>query len=381
MPASPLADWDRLVAAVAGVDATPLRQRLVDAWLATQPRSPLVSRDEAIIWYAGPGGEVVLRGDMLGERSAALQCLADTSLWFDRRTYAPAARLDYHLLVDGVDRGDPRNPHVVPSGYGPRVELRMPGYAPAERWRPRADVAHGRVELHASVRSALYPSSRDVRVYVPPGYPAAERYACLYFGDGGDYITFAHVPSLLDNLIAVQQLPPCIAVFVSPSAEHGRTVDYDLNADYARFVAEELVPFIDARYATARAPARRVIAGASFGGLIALQIGLEHSAVFGNVAAQSAFVGRRGDALIRRFAAAPRQPLRIHQLVGSYETEVGRWETVAEGDFVRANRELREVLRAAGYSGVYQEYPEGHSWGLWREYLADALIFLLTGMP
>jgi hypothetical protein len=48
------------------------RLTLVDAFVRDRPESPLIGEDEAIIWYRGPGARVLLRGDMLQERSEPL---------------------------------------------------------------------------------------------------------------------------------------------------------------------------------------------------------------------------------------------------------------------------------------------------------------------
>ncbi len=368
---------EQLLAAIEVAPAAS-QQQLVDSFIHQQSQSPLIGVDEAVIWYCGAGETVVLRGDMLQERSEPLGRLGSTSFHYHRCGYEPNARLDYHLLVDGRDIGDPRNPRTVPSGFGLRAELRMPRYVALEHWRPRVEVPAGRLERYEDVRSRLYPSSRTVWVYLPAHYTAEQRYPVVYFHDGGDYLAFAHAASLFDNLIADGTLPPCIGVFVNPSREHGRVVDYDLNPAYGNFICDELVPWIDAKYTTAANSRQRVIAGASFGGLIALDIAQRRPDLFGNIVGQSSFVSRSGDVIIERFRQGTRRPLKMHLIVGTYETHVGPFERNRdEANFLRGNRVMRDVLATHGYPLAYAEYPEGHSWGLWREQLGSALAFLL----
>jgi len=352
------------------------RQSLVDAWTSRHGVSPLVGDDEAIIWYTGEARQVVLRGDMLGERSQVLQRVPNTRLWFDRRRYEPDARLDYHLLADGRDVGDPRNPRPAPSRYGPRAELRMPQFHDAELWRPRPGVAKGKLTQH-TVASSLYPSTRRVVIYTPAEYEPRQRYPSVLFHDGGDYLDLAGAATILDNLHARRAIPPCVAVFVDPSVEHGRVVDYDLNQAYAGSICDELLPWLAKRVSTSDDPARRATVGASLGGLIALYIAVQRPDRFGLVAAQSAYAGRSGDSIIQLYRRAQQLPLRVHQIVGTYETEVGSLERgPAEADFVRANRALRDVLRERSAAAGYAEYHDGHAWGLWRARLGDALRFL-----
>lgn len=369
--------FDRLRAQVELL--TPVdQQALVDAFVDQQPLSPLVGASEAIIFYTGPGDEVLLRGDMLGPDSAPLERLGQTMLRYDRRSYEHDARLDYHLLVDGVDIGDPRNPRLTPSGFGPRAELRMPGYQDAELWQLRPDVAHGTVKTISDFTSERYPSTRTLWVYTPADYDERGSYPSVYFHDGGDYLEFAAAATTIDNLIASGAIPPTIAIFVDPSAEHGRVADYDLNADYVALICDELVPWIDQRYATAAQPERRAIVGASFGGLIALFIAQRRADLFGLVGSQSGFVSRRDSAIIQNFADSPLVPLRIDLIIGTYETHIGPPERRdAETNFLAGNRALRDVLTTRGYDQRYAEYHDGHSWAMWRARLGDTLRWLL----
>lgn len=370
----PIRQFDHLVAQIAGASGE--QQPLVDRFVAEHPWSPLIGTDEAIIWYAGSADQVILRGDMLREESQPLTRLGHTTLWFFRRQYETDARLDYHLLVDGVDLGDPRNERQVPSGYGPRAELRTPGYRDPELWRSRPGVAQGRIDQIEALHSVAYPGKRTMWIYTPPGYDLAQGYPSVYFHDGGDYLRFANARALFDNLIHDGTIQPCIAVFVDPS-EHGRVADYDLNHRYVRFICDELVPLIDGRYSTRPRADQRAMVGASFGGLIALLIAHERPDVFGLVGSQSGFVGRSHSVLIGRFRDQPRLSLRIHLIIGTYETQIGPIERGHEANFLAANRELRAVLARRGYDHDYHEYHEGHSWGLWRARLAEALQFLL----
>lgn len=354
------------------------QQALVDAFVTQQPTSPLIGATDAIIFYTGLGTQASVRGDMLGQQSEPLTRLGETTLRFYRRSYEPDARLDYHLLVDGVDIGDPRNPRRTPSGYGPRAELRMPGYSEPEIWITRPDVAHGTVKAFPGFTSQRYPTTRTVWVYTPPGYDASQRYPSVYFHDGGDYLEFGSAAATFDNLIADGAIPPLIGVFVDPSAEHGRGVDYDLNADYRAFICDELVPWVDQRYATAASPEQRVIVGASFGGLIALFIAHGRPDLFGLVSSQSGFVSRNDATMTSAFANVAPLPLKIHLIIGTYETHIGPFERdAAEANFLESNRVFRDVLARQDYQHAYAEYHDGHAWAMWRARLADALSWLL----
>jgi predicted alpha/beta superfamily hydrolase len=56
---------------------------------------------------------------------------------------------------------------------------------------------------------------------------------------------------------------------------------------YARFLLEELQPFIESEYRALRGPADTGIGGSSLGGLVSLYLGLKLPQIFGKIAALS----------------------------------------------------------------------------------------------
>src|SRR2546430_1333695 len=82
---------------------------------------------------------------------------------------------------------------------------------------------------------------------LPPAYAEdpAQCFPTLYVHDGGEYLTRARLPVVLDNLLHSQDVPPLIAVMVDPV---DRTREYWANEDYARFMERELLPHIESRY-------------------------------------------------------------------------------------------------------------------------------------
>ena len=347
--------------------------------------TPLLENDStAVFIYHGPALRVRISGDMThwaGE--VEFTRIPDTDVHYYRGIYPAAARLEYALIVDDHPPiPDPLCPNKVLNGLGALSEVVMPAY----RYHPIFESVRGgtfgnydRVEQHQLPAGIMdYPA--EIHVYTPPGYDVSDQsLPTLYLQDGRDYIEYAHTPAVLDHLIESEAIAPLLAVFISPPNRHqpempNRATEYGLNPDYARFMAEELVPFVQQRYRTVEQPAARLVAGPSFGGLVSAYVPFQHPDVFGLSYSQSGYMSFQDDALIEAYRQAERKPIRLYVDIGLYEQSVGRgWLPDAEVDFLAANRRFQDLLAAKGYDFVYREYPEGHTWGNWRSHLMDAL--------
>jgi enterochelin esterase-like enzyme len=111
---------------------------------------------------------------------------------------------------------------------------------------------HGHVEEFEFENHRLR-NKRAVHVYLPPGYDeGAAPMPVMYLHDGGEYLSRARLPVVLDNLINTGEVASLIRVMVDPV---NRMTEYRMNGAYADFVASELPPHIEADFA--RSPARR----------------------------------------------------------------------------------------------------------------------------
>jgi enterochelin esterase-like enzyme len=218
-------------------------------------------------------------------------------------------------------------------------------------------------------------AGRRVSVYTPAAYANSKTtpYDLIVFFDGDAYVEELDVVNVLDSLKR-----PAVAVLVDNSAN--RLGDLANHQKFADYMATELIPAIRTRFHVTHDPARTVLAGWSAGGLGAAYVAFRHPEVFGNVLSQSGAFWRGnegastpGEWLTEQFRRSPRLPLRFYIEVGAGETHNAANGVV----FIDANRRLRDVLRAKGYTVQYVEVPGAkHEPGHWKAALPLGIAYL-----
>jgi enterochelin esterase-like enzyme len=240
-----------------------------------------------------------------------------------------------------------------------------------------------------SVQSKAYNRTRRVWVYTPPNYTAACAVACplVVAFDGLDYQTDIPLPKILDSLTAAKRISPTIALLIDDGGGAERLADLANQPRFVTFVADELIPWLRARWRVTHDPAHTIITGSSAGGLAAAYLALERPDVFGNVFSQSGAFWRgsagSNDApyewLTEQYKAALRRTIRFVLDVGAQENRGALGG--AAPSILDANRRLRDALRTKGYPVEYLEVPNGvHAPLSWRLRLPIGLA-LLAAMP
>ena len=328
--------------------------------------SPIITGQWVTFVYRGAGRDVELVGEMTDwdKRGMKLQYLNGTNSRYLSMKFPDDARIEYKYVVDEQWILDPLNLNTKDNGVGGENNFfTMPRYKATGYTRERDNVRHGRT-VSLDLPADASGRKRDGRVYLPPGYDeSSERYPVVYFGDGIEYIERASATVIADNLIAERKMRPAIMVFLAPI---DRNKEYWMNAAYVEWLVKELVPMIDAKYRTKAAPASRVIAGASLGGLISAYAALTHPEIFGNVLGQSSAFQVDDSRIITDFATRERKPVNFY-------LEAGRYESLVD-----SNRKMKEVLEKKGYRLAYREVNAGHNWTHWADALADALSYVFA---
>ena len=252
------------------------------------------------------------------------------------------------------------------------------------------------LQKHEQFRSKYLHNERDLIVYLPPGYEkqAWRHFSVLYLHDGQNLFDGTtsfipgmdwHVGQTADSLIDAGEIEPLIVVGIYNTGK-GRIREYTPTrvpklgggqADrYARFLIEEVKPFIDEKYRTLSGPRHTGMGGSSLGGLVSLYLGLKRADVFGRLAALSPSVWWN-QCLIQRFVASANLDLRSRIWL-----DVG---TKEGPDVVQQIEEFRDVLLQKGWrlgDDLYYERVEGgeHNETAWAQRVGPFLRFLFPAV-
>lgn len=339
------------------------RQAVADSFMTAGHTFPFVEADTLVHFvYNSAAQSVVLAGDATEwNPSQPFTNISGTTFRYYTASYETDARLDYKFVINGSNWIlDPNNRFTCTGGFGPNSELRMPAYQVPPETAYYSIIPHGTI-LDTTFYSNLLGNSRPVRIYLPPGYPSgSEAYPLILFHDGPEYLSLGNAANILDYLIAQHLMLPVIGIFVPPV---DRTAEYAGNKIdlFTGFITTELMPVVDARFRTSRDPAKRAMAGASDGGNISLYIGMKHPEQFGKIAAQSSDVI---SVISGTFSGGPKLNLELYLDIGTYDLAV----------LIPMVHGLRDILQAKGYSFLFREWHEGHSWGNWKGHLRLPLL-------
>lgn len=258
----------------------------------------------------------------------------------------------------------------------------------------------GDVRILSELYSPQLHKRREILVYLPPSYPAANRrYPVVYMHDGqnlfDDSTSFAGewgVDETLDDLS--QEGIEAIVVGI-PNLGSERAKEYSPFVDrrhggglgdlYVDFIADTVKPLIDSTFRTRTARTHTAILGSSMGGLISLYAFYKRPETFGLVGAMSPSFWFAGGAILSYIRGARPNPGRVYLDVGEKESPSAarRWWQIPLLDHLRKN-DCAKVVSLLGRKGCDEEHlrfvvdPVGeHNEAAWRRRLPDALRFLL----
>jgi len=265
----------------------------------------------------------------------------------------------------------------------------------------KKSTATGDIHYHGEFASKILGNERQLIVWLPPGYEDEKdrRYPVLYMHDGQNVFDVAtsfagewRADETAAKLIADKKIEPIIMVGIENAgskrmSEYTPTVDPTLNQgghaeDYAKFLIEEVKPFIDHRYRTQSDREHTAVAGSSLGGLVSLYLIEKHGDVFSKCAAISPTLNWDNRQLLHQIEAdkswTTRGPLIIWLDMGTAE---GTGDDPARS--VDAARAMADVLRKTGLvenkEFAFKEFNgAAHNEAAWAARFDQVLMFLFS---
>lgn len=219
----------------------------------------------AIVWNEGPQGKAVR--------------VKGTDLWIALTSGKTGRSHNYYWVVDGKPLLAP--PLMLPN------DIAAFGQGSYEK----PGVPQGKVSEKIVHQSKIYPGmTNDYWVYVPAQYNASTPAALMVWQDGQGYITRpgnSRLLIVLDNLMHEKKIPVAIQVFISPGMvgqRRLRSVQYDSVDDvYARYLRDEVLKDVEAKYNIRKDGYSRFIAGESSGAICAFNVAWQHNEHFTRV--------------------------------------------------------------------------------------------------
>ena len=308
-------------------------------------------------------------------RAGTLQALPGSNIWFTQVKLRPGTSHHAYYMVNGARMGDKND---------------IPAYTPDSYAQP--GVPQGQLSEKMTHTSKIYEGMvSDWWIYAPSQYDASKPAALMVWHDGQGMANRngpANVLNVFDNLTAQGKIPVMIQVLIAPGKigeKAMRSIEYDTVSDkYERFVTEEILPQVYAKYNVRRDGYSHAAAGNSSGAISAFSMAWFHPdqftrvlmriASFANLQQnhQGEFDG--GNTYPYRVRREDKRPIRVWSADGTEDLEnpFGSWPS---NNINMANSlKFRDYDFHMSWSGGTHngahgnaELPEEMIW-LWRDY-------------
>ena len=335
-----------------------------------------------------------------GAPGPAMAHRAGSNLWYASAHIEPVGRVhSFHYVIDGATFGG---------------SLDLPAFAPDSYLAP--GVPSGTLSEKITHASKIYDGMKsEYWIYVPAQYDPHTPAALMVFQDGEWYMDRNEkflVLNAIDNLIAQKKIPVMICVFINPGDISGspdtptynfvkaysekwhrtlkdsmRSTLYDTVSDrYVRFLRDEILADVAAKYNLRKDAYSRAITGLSSGGICsfnaAWQMPDQFSRVLSWIGSYASIQWKEdptnpdgGQDYPEKVLREPKRDIRVWLQDGAEDMEQERY-----GSWPLANIRMANALKLKGYdfhfsfgTGTHNsaqgaaEFPQSMLW-LWRDY-------------
>ena len=360
---------------------------------ANKHNYPFIKDQDVYFIFYGNAKLVHVVGDFNGwdsfDDTSQMTKVANTNLFYLKKSFSSDARIDYRFIVDTESILDPLNEHHVMGGFGYNSELQMPKHSVS-----KIDFSNQPETERGTIKKILFQSkiqnnwTRRIYIYLPPGYNQEQnnKYPSFYAVDGTDYLFAGNVKEILDQSIHQKIFPKIIGIFIDPLTPSLRIRDFngnncqedsdELNFEgktnicrekYCEFLIKELIPFIDSNFNTITDdPTKRAHVGVSLGGILSTYIALNYSDFFKLIGSQSGSFWI-DPAVYITFAVKQIVDMKFYLNAGMFEKRN-----------YNHTKEFAKILKKEQYQVKEEYYNQGHSWGFWKETFGQMLEFLFN---
>ena len=347
-----------------------------------QNQFPLIEPGHVTFVYRGQAEEVHLRSWIAGLSTAQpLEPLEGSDLWALTIELPDKSRFEYKFEV--VTNGnrqlvlDDLNGVLAHDPFGANSVCQCHGYK-RPGWTMHDPESRSGTLATLKIASRAFQETRELEIYLPAQFRRSRTYPLLVVHDGLDYLRYADLKNVLDNLIHRLEIPAMIVVMTQPS---DRLVEYTGDERHARYLAEDLLPAVSSKFPLLDDSKARGLVGASLGGVAALHAAGRHPQLFGQLLLQSgSFVfsdlghhknGPVFDPVAKFVNQYRNDPYaiaeKIYMSCGIYES------------LIYENRSLLPVLQGQGMQILFEEVRDAHNWENWRDRLRQGLTWLFPG--
>ena len=278
----------------------------------------------------------------------------------------------YHFNVDGMQITDPSNTYAAFTAMPPYSQLIVHGDEPA--YYDAKNVPHGNVIRHVYY-SEVTQGEREMYVYTPPDYDPTQTYPVLYLlGGSGElpsnWVYDGRVNFIMDNLLAEGKAKPMLIAIPNNQVIHRNHPKHaELTFDiFEKELRKHVIPLVDQRYSTIKAPKGRAISGLSMGGRHSMFVGFRSLDLFANFGILSAGE-TEAETSLKDFLNDPEVHEKVDYLF------VGEGTEEAKGFF---GARVKSLVDALNKHQIKHEYYAGghggHDWATWRHLLYEKFL-------
>lgn len=225
-----------------------------------------------------------------------------------------------------------------------------------------------------TIYSEALQEEMQILIYVPSNYSPLYKYTVVIASDGKDYFQLGRASRVADELLENQEIENIILIGVPYKNVKDRQRKYRPDGDqheaYLRFLAHELVPYLDNKFPTYQIGMGRALMGDSLAATVSLLAAVKYPNIFGRVIMHSPMVDNTVLEKVENFRSS--NSFTVYHVIGKEETAVKTTDGNTE-DFLTPNRKLHELMNSKGFPLFYEEFEGNHTWKHWQPDLKRAL--------